>query len=352
MPELMTSLERVLKALNNEEPDRIPLFLLLSTYGAKELGMSINQYYSKPEYVAEGQIKMREKYHNDCLYTLYYAAIEIEAWGGKIIYCDDGPPNAGEPFIKDFSEIDNLKLPKLNETYCLKKVLETTRILKEKISNEAPIIGGVISPFSIPIMQMGFDKYIELMYEDEKMFNKLMKINEEFCVEWANAQLEAGATAIVYIDPVSSPMIITKEMYKKTGFEIAKRVIDRINGPVVAHFGSSKCMPIIDNIMKTGAIGIAAGALEDIGVIKDRCKGKVSVLGNLNEIEMRRWDKKNVENNVKEIILKAGSGGGLIITNSQSEIPLQVSEEIILYISETVRKWGKYPLDWIDENGQ
>ena len=45
---------------------------------------------------------------------------------------------------------------------------------------------------------------------------------KRFCVDWSNAQLEAGATAICYFDPVSSVSMIPRELYLKTGFEIAK----------------------------------------------------------------------------------------------------------------------------------
>lgn len=35
----MTSLQRVLTTLGHKEPDRVPLFLLLTMHGAKELGL-------------------------------------------------------------------------------------------------------------------------------------------------------------------------------------------------------------------------------------------------------------------------------------------------------------------------
>ncbi|MBI4382646.1 MAG: hypothetical protein HY579_01265 [Nitrospinae bacterium] len=53
----MTPMQRVLTALGPKEPDRVPLFLLLTMHGAKELGMSIERHYSKAEHVVEGQIK-------------------------------------------------------------------------------------------------------------------------------------------------------------------------------------------------------------------------------------------------------------------------------------------------------
>jgi len=36
------------------------MFLLLTMHGAKELGLSIKEYYSKAENIAEGQIRLRE----------------------------------------------------------------------------------------------------------------------------------------------------------------------------------------------------------------------------------------------------------------------------------------------------
>ncbi|WP_407642653.1 uroporphyrinogen decarboxylase family protein [Desulfopila aestuarii] len=45
-----------------------------------------------------------------------------------------------------------------------------------------------------------FNKYINFVYEHPEILEHLMKINEEFCVEWANAQFRAGSTAICYYD--------------------------------------------------------------------------------------------------------------------------------------------------------
>jgi len=39
----MTSMERVLTTLSHNEPDRVPLFLTLSMYRAKELGTTVKE---------------------------------------------------------------------------------------------------------------------------------------------------------------------------------------------------------------------------------------------------------------------------------------------------------------------
>jgi len=346
----MTSLQRVLTTLGHKEPDRVPLFLFVTMHGAKELGLSIREYFSKAENVVEGQLKLRAKYRHDCIYNFFYAPLEVESWGGEVIYRDDGPPNSGVPFIRNPEDIKKLEPPKIEEAPCLNKVLKSAQLLKKYIGDDAPIIGVVMSLFSLPVMQMGFDRYIELMYERPGLFDHLMKINEEFCVRWANAQLKVGSTAICYFDPVSSTTISTKEMYLKTGYQIAKRTIARIKGPTATHMASGRCLPIIGNIAKTGTAIIGVSVQEDLEELKSACRNELSVLGNLNGIEMRHWSPKKAEEEVKNAISKAGFGGGFILSDNHGEIPWQVTDDVLMAISQAVHKWGQYPLDWVNDN--
>ncbi|MBF0235054.1 MAG: uroporphyrinogen decarboxylase family protein [Desulfamplus sp.] len=340
----ITSLQRVLTTLGHKEPDRVPLFLLVTMHGAKELGISIKEYFSKGENVAQGQLLLREKYRHDCIYNFFYAPLEIEAFGGEVIFQEEGPANSGEPLIRSFQDIKRLEIPDIKATPCLSKVLRSSRMLKEKLGDEVPIIGVVMSPFSLPVMQMGFDKYIELMYEQPDLFNHLMKINEKFCVEWANAQLDSGTTAICYFDPVSSTTITTREMYLKTGFEVARRTISKIKGPTATHMASGRCLPITDDIAKTGTNIIGVSAEEDIKQLKSSCCDKLTLMGNLNGIEMRRWTPAIAEEKVKSIISQAGTGGGFILSDNHGEIPFQVPDDVLMAVSEAVHKWGQYPL--------
>lgn len=344
----MTSLDRVLTSMCHKEPDRVPFFLLLTMHGAAEMGMSIKEYFSRAENVVEGQIRLREKYRHDCLYVFFYGPLEFEAWGGEVIFRDDGPPNSGEPFIRKPEEIKNLRPPDIKNTPCLTKVLDSVRMLKERAGDDAPILGVVISPFSMPVMQMGFDNYLDLIYERPELFEQLMKINEEFCVEWANMQIAAGATAICYFDPVSSPTIIPRDLFLKTGFKVASRTIGRIKSATGIHLASGRSLPILNYITLTGTEIIGISADDDLRLVKEFCRGKLTILGNLNGIEMRRWTREKAEASVKEAIAMAGRGGDFILSDNHGEIPFQVPDSVLMAISEAVHKWGNYPLEWTD----
>lgn len=345
----MTSSERVFTTMGYKQPDRVPFFLLATMHGARELGLSIREYFSKSENVVEGQLRMQAKYRHDCLYNFFYAPLEIEAFGGEVIFYDDGPANSGRPLINDVSDIYKLEPPSIHNIECLTKVLKTTEELKANIKDEVPIIGVVMSPYSLPIMQMGFEKYIEIMFKDPKAFQVLMRINSVFCVNWANAQLAAGATAICYFDPVASSTITAKDFYEKTGFEIAKKTIASINGPTATHMASGRCLPTLNLISRTGTAAIGVSVDEDLPQLSEKCKDKLTVIGNLNGIEMRNWTPEIAENKVKEAIANAAPNYGFILSDNHGEIPWYVSEDILMAISEAVHKWGEYPLNWINE---
>lgn len=345
----LTSMQRVLTTLGQNEPDRVPLFLLLTMHGAKETGLSIQEYFSKSENVVEGQLRLRAKYQHDCYYNFFYASLETEAFGGETIFIEDGPPNAGEPIIKHSEDILNLKTPRVKDSPGLQKVLAVHRALKASAGQEVPIIGVVMSPFSLPVMQLGFENYLNLIFERPDLFEQLMKINEVFCVEWANAQLEAGATAICYFDPMSSSSIITPDQYRNTGFLVAQRTLKAIQGPTATHFASGRCLPIIEDIIKTGTAIIGVSTIEDLGLLKSAVNQQLTLLGNLDGISMRRWTEVEAETAVKTAIVGGSHGGGFILSDNHGEIPYQVPDETLLVISEAARKWGTYPLKWIED---
>jgi len=182
------------------------------------------------------------------------------------------------------------------------------------------------------------------MHFRKDLFDRLIQINQEFCVDWANAQLEAGATAITYFDPVSSPTIVPRETYLKTGFDIARQTIARIKGPTATHFASGKSLSIADLVPQTGTAVVGVSSQEDMGLLKEAYKNKLTLLGNMNGVEMCRWTTEKARDVVRDIIQKSAPGGGLILSDNHGEIPFQVTDEVLFAISETVHSEGIYPI--------
>lgn len=342
--EKMTSMERVLTTLGHLEPDRVPLFLLLTMHGAKELGLSIREYFSRADYVVEGQVRLQQKYGHDCYYGFFYAPREFQAFGGEVIFVDDGPPNSGEPLIRDLANLDQITLPDIKKAPVLQDVLKTIHLLHKKAAGDIPVLGVVVSPFSLPVMQIGFENYLELIYNQRELFWKLMQVNEAFAVQWANAQFAAGATAVAYFDPLASPTILPREIYLETGRQIAKRTIAKLNGPTATHLASGRTLAVIDDLAQTGTGAVGVGFSEQLWQIKRASRGKLTVIGNLNGLEMHRWSREEIFCRVREAIFGAAPGGGFILSDSHGEIPWQVTDEQLRALSDAVREFGNYPI--------
>jgi uroporphyrinogen decarboxylase len=346
----MTSSERLGMALNHEEPDRVPYALFATMHPAKRFGLSLKKYYSSPDLVVKGQLLLKEEYQNDILSCYPFAAVEILSWGGDVVYFEEGPPNAGAPIIKDPSEILKLNPPKIEKSPDLQSVLEAVSLLKAQVGIETPIAGTVISPFSLPVMQMGFEAYLDLIYTDPVLLKALLDMNIEFCVGWANAQLKAGCSAIVYADPVSSPLILPAEITRKFGLPAARKVLSRIEGAIMVHLASGRGLPLVEDLAKLRVVGMSASAEEDLKELKDACRGRIALVGNLNAISMYSWTAETAEACVKQAIAQAGPGGGFVLADNHGEIPFAVDSKILKAVAKAARRWGRYPLDWVNGN--
>lgn len=336
-------MERVLTALSHREPDRVPLFLLLTLHGARELGLSIEEYFSSSENVVRGQLAMLRRYGHDCIYAFFHASLEAEAWGGSTIFRDDGPPNAGAPPLKA-DVIASLAPPRVNDAPGLVRVLEAQRGLRQAVGDSVPIIGVVMSPFSLPVMQLGFEAYLDLMFGRPDLMQRLMEANAAFCAEWGNAQLAAGAHAICYFDPLASPKMIDPSLYRRFGRPAARRAISAIKGPTATHLASGPCLGVVEDLADSGTAMVGVGGEEELAAVKKRCCGRLTVFGNLNGIAMRSWDEAAAIAEVKSAIDAAAQGGGFILSDQHGEIPWQVPERTLEQVAQAAREYGRYPL--------
>ncbi|RRR69424.1 MAG: methylcobamide--CoM methyltransferase MtbA [Candidatus Viridilinea halotolerans] len=345
----LTSLQRILTTLGHQEPDRVPLLLLFTIYGAHELQMPIEEYCSRPEYIVAGQTRLVETYRSDCLFNFCYASTEVEAWGGTTIFSADGPPNAGAPIITKPEQIRSLVAPRVADAPSLQRVLEVTRRLAAYNQGQRLIIGVVIAPFSLPVMQLGFERYLNLMFEEPDLHARLLDVNEQFCIEWANAQVEAGANAICFFNPLASTTMVPRDYYLRVGHPSTLRCLAAIKGSSAIHLAAGRCMPILDELAATSAVALGVSAEEDLATLKRVAKERIALVGNLNGITMRRWTPAEAEQQVKQAIAAAAPGGGFVLADNHGEIPFQVPSEVLHAIAEAVQRWGTYPLEWLHD---
>ncbi len=164
----MTSMERVGAALSHGVPDRVPLLLLFGHAAAREAGVEIREYMAREELQAETQKAVRGRYALDCLSAFTYLGAEVEAMGSEIIFSPEAPPQAGKPIFSPPEALRAFEPPRPEDAPVLARTLRVLAALRRDSGDEAPIIGVVASPFSIPLMQLGFEGYLKLLAADRQ----------------------------------------------------------------------------------------------------------------------------------------------------------------------------------------
>jgi uroporphyrinogen decarboxylase len=184
---------------------------------------------------------------------------------------------------------------------------------------------------------LGFEQYLEVLVERPSEFQRLMEVNAAFCLEWASAQVRAGATVVAYYDPMLSPTCVPVETARELGIPIARRLLPFIGAPFAVHFASGHSVPLFDDLVALGAKAVGIGAQEDVAVALQRSRGRIGIIGNLNGVAMCGWSAADARAAAAHLGA-AGADGGLIVADCHGEIPFSVADDVLSTIAETIRQ--------------
>lgn len=339
----MTSAERLGLALSHREPDRVPFFLPLTMHGARELGIALPGLLTSPRHVAAAQLRLLARYGHDMV-TAYTGVVEIEAFGGHLVYHEDAPPNPGAPPLRALADIEHLEPPTIADCPALQRTLEAIRLLHEALGASVPVMGAVIAPFSLPVVQLGFERYLELLLEKGPRLERLLAVNTQFAIAWAGAQLAAGAGAVAWVDPLASPDNIPHDVWLDTGYRSLCSARAALPGALALSTASGRAQGLVDDLVRAGVTGLGIAALDDLAAVKERCRGRLVVIGNMNGLAMRHWSPDDAQRVVRQSLLAAGPGGGYVLSEHHGEIPFDVEDDVLEAIADAVFRWGSYPI--------
>jgi uroporphyrinogen decarboxylase len=342
---MITGMERLLAAINGESSDRIPVFCNLLDQGAKELGLSLQEYYSNGEYVAEAQLLMREKYGYDNVWDLFYVGKEAEILGcHKILFAEDGPPNVEEFVIKEYDDIHRLEIPHdLLSHPAFEAPVKCMDILRGEVKGKYPICAYLSSSMTLPTMLMGMEKWLELllMGPTEVRDELLYKCSEFFHKE-ITAYRELGVDVLLYSQPFGSPDILPMKMIQELTFPWMEKALEPggVDG-VVYYCGSSNFNPVIDDVIKRFGIGVYyLSPWDDVAEGKRIINGRGLICGVINDIKMIDWSEEQVRAEVKRII-EAGMAGGRFLFGTMV-MPYSIPQRKIRALLEAAYEYGNW----------
>jgi len=342
---MVTGFDRLNALSNGTTIDRIPIFCNLIDQGAKELGMPIKEYFSNGEYVAEAQIKLREKYDYDCLWSLFYAGKEAELLGSKkTIFYDNGSPNVGHMVIKDYNDIHKLEIPDdITSHPAFEQQLKCLKRLKKEAAGKYPICAYITSSMTIPALLIGMEKWIDLLlFGPTEVRDELISKCFDFFVKHFQAYKKAGADIFVYANPFGSTDFISMKQFQSITMPWMKKEFDAVGTDGVVYYcGSCRMNSVIDQVITNfGIKTFYLSPMDDIKEAKQIIAGRAIAAGVINDIELVRWGKTEIRNEVKRM-LEAGMPGGKFFFGTLV-MPYSIPDINIKYMIDAVKEFGRF----------
>jgi uroporphyrinogen decarboxylase len=348
----LTAAERVMRVLRNQEPDRIPHFEWIIDRHVREailpgcsmeeftLRMGLDAILTGPDFKKE-QIG-ENQYRNE------WGVISQHS-GEEHSVPVDGP-------IKSLEDFAQYTPP---DPHAPGRYASVERLVK-KYKGRLAVGVHLNDVFSIPRYLCGYEQILMALAVDQELVRKLVELSVEINLEMAREIARRGADFVFTGDDYASANgpLMSPVTFRDLFAEPLKRVITgfKREGLAVIKHTDGNIRPLMDMIVDSGIdcldpIDPVAGM--DIAQVKQDYGNRIALKGNVDCAQTLTFG--SVEATVretKEVIRQAATGGGLILSSSNS-IHSSVQPGNYLAMWNTIRTYGKYPISldsWGEED--
>lgn len=289
-----------LRALLREPTDYTPIWLMrqagryLPEYNATRtragsfLGLAKN-----PDYATEVTLQPLERYPLDCAILFSDILTVPDAMGLELSFAAGEGPRFAHP-VRTEDDVARLRVPDVEDTlgYVLDAVKSIRRALTDGQGRQrVPLIGFSGSPWTLACYMVegaGSDDFRtvkSMLYARPDLMHRILDINAQAVAAYLNAQIEAGAQAVMIFDTWGGAL--ADGIFQRFSLHYIEAVVQRL---VREHDGAR--VPVI-TFTKGGGLwleDIAACGVDAVGLdwtvdlkrARERVGARVALQGNLD----------------------------------------------------------------------
>ena len=334
---MMTPMERLRATARGEPTDRVPVFCNLLEQGARELGVSVKEYYADGALVAAGQLRLREKFGQDNVWGLFFIAKEAELFGCReILFAEDGPPNVGDLVIKRPEDIDRLVVPDILAHPAFREPLRCMEILRRKVGGKVPICVHVSASLTLPSLLMGMEAWLRMLLMGPfDLRDRLISKCSEFCRRAQAAYRAAGADLIFYANPFSSTDLVPYKLVEQLALRWMQRDLEPGGTSGIVYFGAgARLVPVLPLVLdKLTPDACFLGPFDDVGEAKRCIAGRSLCVSAFNDLLLIDWSAERIRGEVARIMDQGRPGGRFCF--GTMIMPLAIPEKNIHIMVDT-----------------
>ncbi len=315
----MNAYQRLIKRIKGEPVDRPPNLNIFMTFAAHHVGQPLSRYYLDHRVLVEANFAMVNDFEVDVVQAISDPYREAADFGLEVEFPHDRLPLSKTPLLKEPADLKKLSKPDPTASPRMLDRLEAVRLMRQQVGQTLPVMGWVEGALAEASDLRGDANLLLDLYDRPGWLLDLLEICAEVAIDFARAQVEAGAHIIGLGDAIASQ--ISPQMYRRYALPYEQRIFEAVHqlGALTRLHICGNTTQHLPHMVESGADIIDLDWMVDMKTAADQFGDRVSFCGNVDPVAvMLRGQPEPVYQATLDCIRAGGSRG---ISAAGCEIP-------------------------------
>ena len=275
---------RYLAVIEGKPVDFLPRIPILMRYAAEYIGSYYGAFASDFRVLVEANHRCAEDFGMDQVSVISDPFRETHAFGGEVVYPHDDVPRCQHPPLENSKDLASLPKPDpLQDERMLDRV-NAVRAFNDESGDRYSILGWVEGPAAEAADLRGVQNFLMDLLLDEPFTTDLLDLCLDAGIEFAQAQVAAGADTIGVGDAIASQ--VSPKTYERLIQPREKTLVDAIHdmGAMVRLHICGDITHLLPGIADLGVEIVDVDSLVDLRRSRDVLGQRVVLAGNIDPV--------------------------------------------------------------------
>jgi len=321
----MNSLERVNNRLSGLTVDRPPNFDIVMTFAAHHAGHKLREYYLDYRVLVESNLIAASDFDLDIVQAISDPYREAADLGLTVEFPDDGLPVSRQPLLAVPEDLQKLKVIRPEDGRRMSDRIAAVERFRTEVGGVVPIMGWVEGALAEAADLRGMLNLMMDLREQPARVKELLEILVEIEVEFARAQVRAGADIIGLGDAVASQ--ISPVMYREFALPYEQRIFQAVKelGAVARLHICGDTTHLVGDMARSGADIVDLDWMVDFAAAAASYGDRPVLCGNFDPVAVMLLGTEQQVYDATQACLRVG--GARCISMAGCEIPDQAPVE-------------------------
>lgn len=324
---MMTSKERIMASIEGQPCDRIAVTPIFMAWAGHFIGRTYRDYYLDGNVLVRAQLAVVRAFNIDQISAISDPWREASAYGLRFDYPEQGVGKPKELLIKVPEDVKKLKTLYIAGSERMKQRVDSIAAMAAEVGQTHSVLGWVEGPLAEYSDLRGLENTMFDLMDKPDMFHQAAKIITQNAIDFATAQIKAGADMIGIGDAAAS--LIGNALYESHVFPLEKKLINAIHdaGALAKLHICGNTNSIISLMAQTEADVIDVDWMVPLNQAREKLGPDITLCGNFDTSGiLLQGTPQIVADAAAECIQK---GGSRFILMPGCEVPQNTPEENI-----------------------